>query len=855
MKKGKITRGLLLSVFFLSILFFRIPEVFASSNISDVCDSELKENFESFCNENGNASLSLDIFGNNEEKDDSKLQPMVFSKSVSNVQNENEIIISENEEWSEDKVIENKIVAIMPGIELRIKEGVTIYLKNSLIGVAGKLIAEGTKEKPITFRKLESQSNQGFFIYSGLDSQGIEGDEIRMKYVDLSGGFNSSVYGVVTVGNAKLEIKESKIHNNKIAVVVAGSVAEEKQVSRTKFFSNEFDVTSYFYPIPGKLLPNFQYNWWGSSGGPKRETQCYTEGCVDSYKKIQGYIDLKPWFVSDDFHDPIIIIPGILGSENKDGVWQIDPVFHTYDNLYEEFVSNGFIPDEDVFTFPYEWRDSNVENAKLLRDKINEIKQTTGYSQVDIVAHSMGGLLAREYIESNYYQNDVDQLVTLGTPHNGAPEAYMKWEAGAFLNNLSEIYFKHKFSQETEENGYENIFDYIQKRPIVSVKELLPVYGYLYDVENENKLREYPDDYPINDFLENLNSERNIKKLNNVLFYKIIGNVNDSGSTISGFSVINSGMGEYWEHGYPHGFEILIGDRGLIKNDGDETVPLESAKSNNIFANRTIELDSSHIGLPTNAQSDILEILNGLRPEDEVRHSMIRDILLISVFSPVDIQIISPDGKRLGKDFDSGKEINEIPEAYYSGFNTDTEFLTVPNSTDGEYKILAEGTGDGEYEIEINRIFENDETEDVEEASASISDLAQLGKVKEKKIQVSKEEIKIIEENITVDLIIKKIKEYYEQGLIKRKSDRNFLVARLEFIKEAQETIDRLKENIFINEKIKERIIENFESFVNWNLDFLINYIKIKSEYGLRKDIDPEVGELLIKNLNFIKYK
>lgn len=51
---------------------------------------------------------------------------------------------------------------------------------------------------------------------------------------------------------------------------------------------------------------------------------------------------------------------------------------------------------------------------------IELIKDKTGADKVIIVGHSMGGLSAREYIRSSYYQNDVAKLITIGTPHLGA---------------------------------------------------------------------------------------------------------------------------------------------------------------------------------------------------------------------------------------------------------------------------------------------------------------------------------------------------------------------------------------------------------------------------------------------------
>ena len=58
-----------------------------------------------------------------------------------------------------------------------------------------------------------------------------------------------------------------------------------------------------------------------------------------------------------------------------------------------------------------------------LRDAIQRVKQQTGALKVTVVAHSMGGLVARFYIKSDLYRNDIDKLITLGTPNEGAPIA------------------------------------------------------------------------------------------------------------------------------------------------------------------------------------------------------------------------------------------------------------------------------------------------------------------------------------------------------------------------------------------------------------------------------------------------
>lgn len=63
---------------------------------------------------------------------------------------------------------------------------------------------------------------------------------------------------------------------------------------------------------------------------------------------------------------------------------------------------------------------STTENALCLKRQIANIRSITGASKIVLIAHSMGGLVARAYIESPYlYSKDVSTLVTLGSPHVG----------------------------------------------------------------------------------------------------------------------------------------------------------------------------------------------------------------------------------------------------------------------------------------------------------------------------------------------------------------------------------------------------------------------------------------------------
>ncbi|MFE7356351.1 esterase/lipase family protein [Streptomyces sp. NPDC057543] len=61
--------------------------------------------------------------------------------------------------------------------------------------------------------------------------------------------------------------------------------------------------------------------------------------------------------------------------------------------------------------------------AELLGRHIEEICARTGHHEVDIVGHSLGGLIARYYVQRLGGDQRVRTLVTLGTPHGGTAVA------------------------------------------------------------------------------------------------------------------------------------------------------------------------------------------------------------------------------------------------------------------------------------------------------------------------------------------------------------------------------------------------------------------------------------------------
>lgn len=103
--------------------------------------------------------------------------------------------------------------------------------------------------------------------------------------------------------------------------------------------------------------------------------------------------------------------------------------FEPYTSLVKRIREQTPHPDA-VAEFPYDWRLSVPTNASLLADAAEQhLQQWRQHPQgssnaaLILIAHSMGGLVARYFTERLGGNGVVGQTVTLGTPFNGAVKA------------------------------------------------------------------------------------------------------------------------------------------------------------------------------------------------------------------------------------------------------------------------------------------------------------------------------------------------------------------------------------------------------------------------------------------------
>ncbi len=201
---------------------------------------------------------------------------------------------------------------------------------------------------------------------------------------------------------------------------------------------------------------------------------------------------------TDPRQPPVILIPGLMGSrlesESRGELWPgslFDLIFSPYRhaalridpdtllplpgdtsairitgkfagrNFYSSIIQTletaggftlaepGNIPESQdrlYYIFTYDWRLDNVQSARKLDEFIEQIRRDHGDPDMkfDLVAHSMGGLIARYYLRYgsvdvtmdnefpiNYHgENRIRRVVLLGTPNLGSVESLKAFIVG-----------------------------------------------------------------------------------------------------------------------------------------------------------------------------------------------------------------------------------------------------------------------------------------------------------------------------------------------------------------------------------------------------------------------------------------
>ncbi|MGW1248343.1 esterase/lipase family protein [Streptomyces sp. NPDC002535] len=123
------------------------------------------------------------------------------------------------------------------------------------------------------------------------------------------------------------------------------------------------------------------------------------------------------------------------------------------------------LPGANVLLFPYDFRKGVAHAALRLRDEIDArlhgLSESERAGRVIVVGHSMGGLVARYWLGPLGGAPDCRALITLGTPHRGAPKALDVLVNGARYKGLN-------FRGATEViRGWQGVADLLPRYPMI----------------------------------------------------------------------------------------------------------------------------------------------------------------------------------------------------------------------------------------------------------------------------------------------------------------------------------------------------------------------------------------------------
>ena len=271
--------------------------------------------------------------------------------------------------------------------------------------------------------------------------------------------------GNYVITPSKIDIKNSTFDGSLGSLFFtfgAGNISFNLHNSSLKNFSN-YALESYAsFTLDAKNV------WWGDISGPYK-VNLNSSGLVLNAFSPKAKADFIPWCLNEkcQTREPVILVPGIMGTQlfknyddfgevwpnittlvlsffdgflddlilKPDGTENADkpiilgdiirktPSTDTFDGLITELKSGGYEEGIDLFVFPYDWRKDNTETAEKLKDKIDLVLRHSALKKVDLVAHSMGGLVVKKYL-ADYGKEKVDQVFFVGTPQIGAPKAF-----------------------------------------------------------------------------------------------------------------------------------------------------------------------------------------------------------------------------------------------------------------------------------------------------------------------------------------------------------------------------------------------------------------------------------------------
>ena len=379
--------------------------------------------------------------------------------------------------------------------------------------------------------------------------------------------------------------------------------------------------------------------------------------------------------------EPIVIIPGMFASWNKEAIlegksnysssWKLLPFVKEYDGIILTLKNLGYTEGDLLYVWPYDWRKNVAENASKLQSYLNSnVFSKYPNEKISLVGHSLGGLIARSWAQTNNNKEKLNHLITVASPNFGVIQPYRAWEGGEISQDSSPLTIALNLLLHIGKNKLQTDRETIQQLfPVL--KDLLPTAPYLIRKTDNTEITKNQM-YVWNLWLETLNTS--VSSIYSI-FHAIGGTGNNTPHTfvVSQPSKIDFLLGN-WQDGKPVETKTVT---------GDGTVTTERS----VFTDDTNTiLSKDHSGLISSKEGvkAILDTLALPYTEEQIvegSNTKFNPSLLFIMQSPATMSV-SYNGQTY-------LDLNGI--------------IFIPNAADGSYNVTVTGTDSGLYHLSIGQ--------------------------------------------------------------------------------------------------------------------------------------------------------
>ncbi|AKL94460.1 PGAP1-like protein [Clostridium aceticum] len=391
--------------------------------------------------------------------------------------------------------------------------------------------------------------------------------------------------------------------------------------------------------------------------------------------------------MQDSSNNPIIFIPGFMGSMGDDiisgtGRWGFGVARWVYDPFIKQLQEINYHLNENLFICYYDWRKNNESTVEVyLKPLLKQVKERYPNKKVDLICHSMGGIVARAYIQGRGFQHDVDKLITIATPNKGTIEAYYLWSTGNlmpskkrshFYNFLTKGYIWMMLRLMNTSLGLENLATIHKTFPALG--ELIPSLDYgdiLYYEDGNGEWKTVPRYY--------------MKYRNNLLDY-----LNES------VYLLQHRVGKaYWIAGYNYSTaEYLMVDKEKLKEyeesildvvetlDGDGTVAIKSVALEDC---EHCYLEASHRNIVVSAYPYINKIYTNQTTDLPKRTRPVEETTLHILFTGA-LNILVEKEEEIIIDLQGGKVFTSY-NYIYEKYPKNHQWIILQNVPKGTYSV------------------------------------------------------------------------------------------------------------------------------------------------------------------------